>query len=53
VGDSPYDIQSGNAAGVATIAALWGPFGRDALAAAAPTHFLERIGELPRLVEER
>src|SRR5512133_441444 len=26
VGDSPHDVRAGNAAGVATVAALWGPF---------------------------
>ncbi len=32
VGDSPYDVQSGRAAGVRTAAALWGPFTRERLA---------------------
>lgn len=50
VGDSIYDMQAGNAAGVATIAALWGPFSRDQLADSHPTYFLERMAELPRLV---
>src|SRR5512139_3657317 len=26
VGDSPHDVEAGNAAGVATVATLWGPF---------------------------
>jgi pyrophosphatase PpaX len=51
VGDSPHDIKSGNAAGVVTIAALWGPFTRSALAPYNPTHFLDRIADLPALVE--
>lgn len=51
VGDSIYDMQAGNAAGVITIGALWGPFTRDDLAPSAPTHFLERISDLPRLLE--
>ncbi len=51
VGDSPFDIQAGNAAGVVTIAALWGPFTRDSLAPHDPAHFLERISELPALLE--
>ena len=37
VGDSPFDIQAGNAAGCATAAALWGMFPREALAAERPT----------------
>jgi pyrophosphatase PpaX len=50
VGDSPHDIAAGNAAGVLTIAALWGPFSREALDAAAPTCLLDRIQDLPALV---
>ena len=52
VGDSVYDMMSGNAAGVTTIAALWGPFTRDDLVASQPTHFLERIRDLPRLLSD-
>lgn len=51
VGDSIYDMQAGNAAGVMTIAALWGPFSREDLVATNPTHFLERISDLPRLLQ--
>jgi pyrophosphatase PpaX len=51
VGDSIYDIQAGNAAGVTTIAALWGPFTREDLVASGPTHYLDRIADLPRLLE--
>ena len=47
VGDSPHDIHAGNAAGVTTVAALWGPFNRETLAAANPNHF---IGCLPDLL---
>jgi pyrophosphatase PpaX len=50
VGDSVHDMLAGNAAGVTTIAALWGPFGREDLAAARPAHYLERIADLPRLL---
>jgi pyrophosphatase PpaX len=52
VGDSVHDIHAGNAAGVTTIAALWGPFGREDLVASGPAHFLERIADLPRLLSE-
>jgi pyrophosphatase PpaX len=52
VGDSPHDIASGNAAGVATVAALWGPFTREQLAPYHPTRFIERITDLPRIIAE-
>lgn len=50
VGDSVHDIEAGNAAGVTTVAALWGPFTREDLAASHPAHFLERVADLPRLL---
>ena len=51
VGDSPHDIKSGNAAGVITIAALWGFFTRSQLAPDNPTYFLDNIKELPALLD--
>jgi pyrophosphatase PpaX len=51
VGDSPHDIAAGNAAGVATVAALWGPFTRDQLAVAEPAHWLADIRDLPALLD--
>ncbi len=36
VGDAPVDVAAGKAAGVATVAVVWGVFSRAALAAAAP-----------------
>ncbi|MBK5187110.1 MAG: HAD-IA family hydrolase [Gemmatimonadaceae bacterium] len=50
LGDSPHDIEAGNAAGVTTVAALWGPFSRTVLERARPTYLLEHIRELPALV---
>jgi pyrophosphatase PpaX len=50
VGDSPHDIAAGNAAGVVTVAALWGPFDRATLDQAAPTYCIARIVELPALL---
>jgi pyrophosphatase PpaX len=50
LGDSPHDIEAGNAAGVTSVAALWGPFSRTVLERASPTYFLEHIRELPALV---
>jgi pyrophosphatase PpaX len=46
VGDSPHDVLSGNAAGVATVATLWGPFSREDLAAARPTAWAESPAEV-------
>lgn len=51
VGDSPHDIKSGNAAGVISVAALWGPFTRDQLEPHKPAVFLERISGLPELID--
>jgi pyrophosphatase PpaX len=51
VGDSPHDIASGNAAGVTTVAALWGPFTREQLDPYHPKHYLERITGLPELID--
>lgn len=51
VGDSPHDVNAGNSAGVVTIAALWGPFSKEQLAAANPAHYLQSISGLPGLVE--
>ena len=51
VGDSPHDIASGNAAGVRTIGALWGPFTREQVAVAQPTHFIGDIRDLPALLD--
>jgi pyrophosphatase PpaX len=50
VGDSPHDIHAGNAAGVVTVAALWGPFDRETLAAARPNHFIGCLPELPAVL---
>jgi pyrophosphatase PpaX len=50
VGDSPYDIQAGNAAGVTSIAATWGAFSHDTLAAASPSYVLERPQGLSDLI---
>lgn len=47
VGDSVHDMEAGNAAGVTTIAALWGPFSREQLEPSKPSLYLKRISELP------
>jgi len=53
VGDSVHDIEAGNAAGVQTIAALWGPFSREQLAVARPDRFIDRIGDLVQVLAGR
>jgi pyrophosphatase PpaX len=50
VGDSPHDMAAGRAAGVATIAALWGPFSRAQLAPSEPDYYIERMSELLSIV---
>lgn len=52
VGDSPFDVEAGNAAGVVTVAALWGPFRRETLAAARPDYYIGRIEELAPVLEQ-
>jgi pyrophosphatase PpaX len=51
VGDSVHDVLAGNAAGVRTVAALWGPFRREDLEAGAPSAWLESISDLTNLVD--
>jgi pyrophosphatase PpaX len=51
VGDSPHDMLAGNAAGVTTVGALWGPFSRADLMTAAPRYTLDRIRDLPALLD--
>jgi pyrophosphatase PpaX len=51
VGDSPHDVLAGNAAGVATVAALWGPFSREELARAGPGAWAERVEDLVGVLE--
>lgn len=50
VGDSPHDMMAGRAAGVVTVAALWGPFSRPQLAPSDPDYYIERMGELMEIV---
>lgn len=51
VGDSPHDIAAGNAAGVLTVGALWGPFTRETLEAAHPDRLIADIRDLPPLID--
>ena len=50
IGDSRYDLECGRAAGVATAAALWGPFDRDDLEELHPDHWLEQPGDVRALL---
>lgn len=52
VGDSPHDILAGRAAGVMTVAALWGPFDRETLLAAGPDHLIGCLPELPAILDQ-
>lgn len=49
IGDSPFDMLAGRAAGLRTIAAGWGPFPRAELEATEPDHLLESHADLLRL----
>ena len=49
IGDSPFDIQAGRAAGMATAAVTWGIFSRKDLEGAGPDHVLVEPGDLVRL----
>jgi pyrophosphatase PpaX len=50
IGDSVHDMESGNAAGVATVGALWGPFGVDDLAPSKPKHLAHRVEDVLAIV---
>jgi pyrophosphatase PpaX len=50
VGDSPADIESGNGAGVGTVAATWGVASRERLEAAGPNAIIDDIAELPTVL---
>lgn len=51
VGDSPHDLQSGRAAGVATAAVTWGAFSLEELLPCAPDHVLRHPSELVSLAD--
>lgn len=46
IGDAPFDIRAGKAAGLRTIAVTWGFFSRDALAAEEPDLIADSPAEL-------
>jgi pyrophosphatase PpaX len=49
VGDSPFDVSSGRAAGTRTAAALWGPFNRERLERERPDYYVRRLQEVLEL----
>lgn len=51
VGDSPFDMQAGNAAGCTTVAALWGMFSADELRKHDPAYECSSFSELVELAE--
>ena len=51
IGDSTHDMHAGNAAGVATAAALWGPFSRAQLETAHPRYWLNGFDDVRALVD--
>ena len=50
IGDSPHDCMAGQAAGVLTAVALWGPFTRESFEPHGPDHWLEQPREILQLV---
>ena len=53
VGDSIHDMESGNAAGVATVGALWGPFNEQDLAPSRPAFLARTPAEVATLVAKQ
>jgi pyrophosphatase PpaX len=49
IGDSTHDVVAGRAAGMTTVAVLWGPFEREALEAVGPDYFVEKPADLAEL----
>jgi pyrophosphatase PpaX len=52
VGDSPFDILAGNAAGVVTIGVTWGASARSPLLEATPTFVATSVGELDEILSQ-
>lgn len=51
VGDSSHDVESGRAAGVFTVGVTWGAFTREDMVAAGADVVIDRVEELPEVVE--
>lgn len=50
LGDSPFDLRAGRAAGVGTAGAMWGPFERADLAPERPDFLLSELREILSLI---
>ena len=50
VGDSPHDVESGRAAGVATVGVAWGAFTRDELERSGADVVIDRVEDLRGVV---
>jgi pyrophosphatase PpaX len=50
VGDSIHDMASGNAAGVSTVGALWGPFRAEDLAPSNPRYLAVTPGDVVKVI---
>jgi pyrophosphatase PpaX len=53
VGDSPWDLRAGRAAGTRTAAVCWGACTLETLSLETPDYVLERLDELLEIVPER
>lgn len=53
VGDSVHDLHAGRAAGVRTVAVLWGPFTREQLEPAAPDYWIDDPLQLLPILDGR
>jgi pyrophosphatase PpaX len=53
VGDSVHDMESGNAAGVSTVGALWGPFSEAELAPSKPAFLAKTPLDVVDLLAKR
>ncbi len=49
IGDSPFDIQAGEAAGVEAVGVTWGPFSKKELLKNKPDHIIDQIEELLKI----
>lgn len=52
VGDSTHDMHAGRAAGVITVAALWGPYSRAQLENTQPNYWVNSMPEVATLVKQ-
>lgn len=51
VGDAPFDVQAGSAAGCSTVGVTWGMFDEETLRRAGATHIAHTMDELAQAVE--